>query len=491
MWFWKSNRSARLAPRSASKGHNGRRLGVESLEYRRLLTVGPLNYTAPSASALTLTVVAGSYEVLNGASVVASRAVADTNAINITGSIGNDSLTVETPVLSSGLPITFTGNSASDTLDVDDSSNTASEVYSLDGSTFSVGSTAISYSGVSTVDFEPTAGSLNGFSVLSLGSGISLNVSGNGASGANTIVAIGDGGDSLDGQILGNVDVNDVALFGFAEGDATGSPSYTLTNDSITRVGTETTVATYSNLEFGVIIQAPADGSATVKSTAFGITSEVDAGTITVGNSGRLDNIQPGLTVNGSTSVTIDDHSTTAAVNYQVDASTVTRTFLGSPSPTITYSAPLLIVDAGSGSNTIDLGLGEDFGSTNVSLNSGAGGDTINVNMIGSGDVSVQTGGTSGTANSINVQATTTGTTTLTGGDGNDTYLIGAVDHNLDNVYTVVVDGGTGTNSLTVNDSNGTSGTLNNTNPITRSGMGTTVSIAYSNVGTPTLISGT
>jgi hypothetical protein len=468
----------------------GSSLSFESLERRALLTAGPLNYSAAVASDITVQRVGADYEVVVASTVVASRPVVDTNAINITGSIGNDTLRLVSTALASGLPITFTGNSAADTLVLDDSANTSSVPYDLAGTTFTAGSTSVSFSGVNTINAAPTSGSLNIFQVESVASGISLNIAGNGTSGVNTIVVMGTlaGSNSLDGQLLGSADVSTVA--GLIFGEDTGSPSYTVRNDSVTRVGTETSVVTYADLNLGMGVATSETAAVSVKSTAFGISTVVQSGAVTIGNNGRLDNIQPNLEVTGAISVTIDDHSTTAAVDYTITPDSVTRTYVGVPSPTILYHTDSLIVNAGSGSNTIDLGEGGDFGSMAVTLNTGNGSDTVNMNMIGLANVLVQTNGTSSNTNNINVQSTTSGTTTLTGGSGNDHYYIGAVDHNLDSVFDVDIDGGGGTNTLVVDDANGTSGTLNNTNPITRTGVGTTVSIAYANVGVPTLISG-
>ena len=105
-------------------------------------------------------------------------------------------------------------------------------------------------------------------------------------------------------------------------------------------------------------------------------------------------------------------------------------------------------IDAGTGDNTVASGAGNDSitaGSGNDSITSGTGNDSINA---GAGNDTVNAGG-----GNDDIDAGT-GADSIVAGDGNDTILFDAADQ--------LVDGGTGTNVLKINDASVDLTTINN-----------------------------
>src|SRR5262249_46586941 len=101
-----------------------------------------------------------------------------------------------------------------------------------------------------------------------------------------------------------------------------------------------------------------------------------DLDTINVGN-GNLDNLPGAVAVNGETGtdrIVINDGVATFSDTYTITSTTVSRIFFGG----LTYgTAELLVLNAETGSNLININ--STLSSTPVTVNAGAGNDTINV----------------------------------------------------------------------------------------------------------------
>jgi hypothetical protein len=186
--------------------------------------------------------------------------------------------------------------------------------------------------------------------------------------------------------------------------------------------------------------------------------------------SNSLSNINGLLYVTGKAGVSVlnisdSSYATAATYNFSNPASGVTGFSRGGMSGSIAYtSMNNVYMGIGTGNSTINLG---DLYGAAMFLNAGTmtvnGGehanDTLNVNLTGSGNLiangrSAITGGSN-----CNIRGTTTGTTTLDGGEGNDVFTIGAPNHSVAGIYgNIIVNGDSEEGNmsyLTIDDSAG------------------------------------
>ena len=195
------------------------------------------------------------------------------------------------------------------------------------------------------------------------------------------------------------------------------------------------------------------DGDAGPDFFTIGSTASTTAGTL---NSVLGNIILDGGTENNLFYIRDDNNSSTST--YAINGTTLSR----SSGPSLTYSnMSLLQLYAGSGNNTINV-TGTASG-TLTNVYGGSGSETISV---------------SASLSAVNIYA----------GGGNDSITV-SNSGTLDSIGgTVTVDGGTGTNTLDVDDQN--DGDTNSydwsVSSIVRTAVGT-VTVNFSNIGTPTL----
>jgi autotransporter-associated beta strand protein len=146
------------------------------------------------------------------------------------------------------------------------------------------------------------------------------------------------------------------------------------------------------------------DDTINVEDTYYGIPVTVNLGsgndTVNISPSAEfLGNIQGNVTVNGGSgfdalNVFDQNNNIPNSTTYTLTASTINRPFTG----TITYSAiNIVTLNGGPENNTYDILNTESFFAT--VLNSGTGGDTVNVEATGSGSTLDIVGGGAGTVN--------------------------------------------------------------------------------------------
>jgi len=197
------------------------------------------------------------------------------------------------------------------------------------------------------------------------------------------------------------------------------------------------------------------DGADTVaiESVALSRKYSVDGGggddIVTIGQAGLLDFIQGAGTVaggNGADVLNIDDKAHASSIVYTITATSVDRAGAG----IITYgTVESLTVDTAQGADSILVD--STPAATAVRVNAGAGDDTVTVNGT-SGSLALDGGDGNDTFTVVGIA----GPLVLDGGNGNDTFAIGT--GSLDTlVGAVSVQGGVGSDALSVNDSKDTS----------------------------------
>jgi hypothetical protein len=301
--------------------------------------------------------------------------------------------------------LTVTGN-GNDTMNVDDTGSTIAKTGTLTATTLTgLNMAGITYSGVSTLNISLGSGG-NTFTI-------------NGTSAANTNLNSGSGNDTVNVQ---------------------------------------------------------ATGGATKVNTGTG-TNTINVGSTMPTTGGVLNNIQGALTVigSGSDTMNVDDTGSILAKTGTLTATTLTGLGMAG----ITYSGlTKLNVSLGSGGNTFTIS--NTTATTLTTLNSGNGGDTVNLTtdsdtttintQNGTDTVNVTNDGASTTINTgggndtVNIQATGAATS-VNNSAGADTINIGSVILTfgqisaggvLSNIHGALTIAGSGTDTLNVDDSGGT-----------------------------------
>jgi len=497
----------------AVKLHNGYSGSYYNISQGAFVNWGALILNATSAIDVTIRQSGSNYQVVDNATsnVLVSRYAPITTAIYVTGSSSNDTVIFDASVLSTALALSAVGAGGADSIRLNNAADSGNESYTLTSSGVTIGSTTVTISDADALTVDVGSGT-DPVNVQSTFGATTIN-----AGTSTQAITISNQGSLND--ITGAVTVNGGSLTIDDSANATNSLAYALSTSSSTagslvRTGGSPGTVTINftdhavnSVDLAIVSLLSGTGSSdtvtVTKTLGNGVATSVTAGgagTLTIANSSTLNDILGELTVVGNGGQLImDDRNATGFHTYQIS---------GTQTPTLTRDGTTTIHYGGfnavdfynsNGGSTFNLGTVAASGATRavlggntLNVHGGSGGDHFNVNAMGSGNLNIYAYHVDedDPENYFNVQGTTSGTTTLTGGEGNDYFLIGAGSHDLANIGSVSVLGGDelGTDSLTVDDSSGNHGTLSNGNPITQSGS--SASISYSDVESVTRISG-
>lgn len=389
------------------------------------------NPTATTYSVTTGTVVRGGRTVNFGSmDAVTVKAGDGADTIGITATTATTSITVEggdgDDTINSGRmdnlasPVTANGGNDNDQLNIDDSPDGGGDVYSVTTTqvTRVDQSRAINHSNVENLSLETGSGT-DSVTVTSL------------APTSTATIDVGDGNDTI--SIGSGTDLTAVAgLVSITGGNntdrlilndsafSTFTPTYTIETGKVSRAGVDVRYSgameliqlTTSNLGSTTnIISLPTNSDVTV-------TGGTGADAFTVGTS--LDAILADVSIVGGAgldTLSVSDSAETSASDYTVTASTVER-----------------------GAKVIDF-----TGINSLELIAGTGSDTITANSS-PGDLTVNGGAG---ADTILVEgATFGGNTSITGGAGNDEITVDGPS--LQAGSTNVIDGGANEDSITI-----------------------------------------
>jgi hypothetical protein len=205
--FWLralSSWTRKLAPLRRSRPRA--RLGVETLEDRTVPSTFTYQAVGTTPVSLVLTDNNQSIQVRNGSTnaVLASAPLATTTAVQITGAAAQTSLTVAEDAHLNILPISFAGQSGSDSLTITDHTSTKGEVNTLDAGALALSSGGqVTWSSVATITVNGNGGG-NTFNVQGTDNGASIIL--NTGSG-NDAVNIGDSQQTLE-EFLATLTIN-------------------------------------------------------------------------------------------------------------------------------------------------------------------------------------------------------------------------------------------------------------------------------------------
>src|SRR6266581_9034216 len=390
----RSRRASRRRPR---------RMLFEALEPRLLLSSQPLSFAAAAAADLAVRLVddiTPRLEIVDNSGtqpqVLASQALADTSAVEIQGSSGNDRLTIDASVPLT-LAIHFAGGAGADTL-VGPAADSTWHVTGVNAGT--VGN--VTFTGVEnltgapnnqdTFVFEGTGrisgvvdGGTGGFDTLVLASGQFDNV-------AYTITGPDSGTIDRDGDVITYAGLEPTT-------DATGGAK-TFTGTA----GADTITVTDSGgaNEFIVDIGVGEDLTFTNASAITSLTIDALGSDDTIVLNALDANFNGNLIVNaGDGNDTITVNAVTGSGTYTINGGNNTDTIVASQNGNITLTDSALTIPSGTVSLTAST-----FEKA-VLTDSGAGGHTLNASGF-SGDVTLTGGG---------------GGDTLRGGTGDDRYI--------------------------------------------------------------------
>jgi Ca2+-binding RTX toxin-like protein len=397
-------------------------------------------------------------------------------------------------------PLTINGQGGPDALNINDQATIGVETYTVTNATVTANppDTPITYAGINSLTLNGGSGP-DTYNVQSTGTATIVNTgSGNDTvnvgSTANTLAGIA-GSLTINGQ--GGTDllnIND-------QGTLTGQ-TYTITNATVTATSAPATI-TYAGITNLVLNGAKGGNTILVRSTGPATTINAGIGndTVNVGSTGNtLDGILGALSVNGQNGtnlLSVNDQGTASGESYTITNTTVTATSAGAPihytaiftltlngamggnSITVQSTGNNTIVNAGAGSDTVNVGnpastLADIQGP--LTVNGQAGTNLLNINDQGtiapttytvtnttvtasSAGAAIQYTGISTLTlnggrgdNTIGVQSTGP-TTDINAGAGNDTVNVGSTSNTLATIMGVVnVNGQAGVNLLNIND---------------------------------------
>jgi Ca2+-binding RTX toxin-like protein len=307
-------------------------------------------------------------------------------ATTVNAGDGNDTVNVGSGIRVSTLDtiqgaLTVNGGGGTDALNLDDWGSLSGHNYTVTMTTVQrSGAALITYSGMESLVVN--AGSFSDtITVQSTLFGTPVVVN---AGDGNDTINMGDSTHSPDWWFWAPLTVhggsgNDVLNANFQA--SFGSQGYVLAPGTLANTGMAP--VTYDGVESLVLTASPYDDTITVRGTESATAVTINAGggndTINVGGGllfPTLGTIQGALTVNGgdgSDVLNLNDWGTFSPQSYTLTANTLTRTGAAN----ITYTSVSLVVNAGGADDTFTvLGVAVD---TPVTLNAGAGNDTINV----------------------------------------------------------------------------------------------------------------
>jgi hypothetical protein len=418
----------------------------------------------------------------------------------LTGGGGND--VIDVPETASGVNTTVSGGGGDDTINVGNDGDTLDDLAgpldveggagtdtlnvndqgTFDGQTYTVSNNSVARQVGPTVNYglgfsAPENVILNGGSgdneVFVTSTNLLTNTTVNSGAGDDTITAGNandqlsdiqgpltvDGGDGDTDQLI----LHDEGYF------RQGGTFYTVTDSTVARPGVGPII--YLLLTELDLHAGSGGNTITVEATAPATTTNVFYGseqgdTFNVGNAGgRLDDILGPLNLyaGGQDTLNVNDWGSTDAHAYAIADDTIQR----DNGPGIGYSFFRSVnVKGGGGGNAVVVeGNGALF---QMTVNAGTGNDTVDVEATG--------------ANTL---------TLIQGGAGDDTINVGNGNNQVDDIHgSVDVDGGSGSNTLNVNDQ-GTTGAKAYTVQNTVVSRGTNAfAVTYSNINSLTLNGG-
>ncbi len=335
-------------------------------------------------------------------------------AVGVEGGNGNDTFNISPTAKSLANiqgDLTVVGGAGSNTVNVDDQNNAASDTYSLTSTTVSrTGAATISY-GSNVADMNLYGGSGNDtYNIESTASGTAAQVEGGKGNDTFNVSPTARSLANIQGAltVVGGAGSNTVNV---DDQNNAASDTYSLTSTTVSRTGAAT-ISYGSNVADMNLYGGSGNDTYNIESTASGTAAQVEGGkgydTFNVSPTAEnLASIQGALTVvggAGSNTVNVDDQNNAASDTYSLTSTTVSRT----GAATISY-----------GSNVADMNL---YG--------GSGNDTYNIESTASGTAAQ-----------------------VEGGKGNDTFNVSPTAANLDNIKgNLAVLGGAGTNTLNIHD---------------------------------------
>ena len=337
------------------------------------------------------------------------------------------------------------GHVAGDVVNFNDQSDAGGNIYTLTNNTLTrSGAAGISFINVEQVTLNASLGN----DTINVTSSFATVTTAVNAGGGDDVINVGNAGtlSGLLGPLFlnGNGGANDVININ-DQADA-GPQTYTITSTTVARSGSG--LMTYGTVESLVLNASLGSDTINVQSTLATTPVTVNAGggddVINVGNAGTLSGILGALTVNGNAGaadvINFNDQNDAGPRIYTLTNNTLTRSGAAGMS---FVTVEQVVLNASLGSDTINVT--SSFATVATTVNAGGGDDIINLGSAGSLDL-----------------------------------LLG----------NLVVDGGTGTNTLNVNDQTDASGNTYDLNAttLTRNGGFTTT---YANIASLNINAGT
>jgi hypothetical protein len=284
-------------------------------------------------------------------------------------------------------PLTFNGGAGSNTASLYDNSNAAADAFTISSTQVTrAGFGGLTYASVGGLALTAGAGG-NAITVNSTAAATPVTINAGGGNDAATV-----GGGDIDANVLGNVLFNgnagtDSLTFNDTT-DGLGADTYTLNVTTLRKITGGTT--SWSLIESVTMNGSNNADLYEVLATATGVPLTVNGGNGSdqfqlgaIGN-GNLNSLPGALTLQGQAgtdTVTLHDSGSTVSDNYTITETALTHPTFGG----LTYAGMEGVnLNASSGANVIDARAGF---LCPVTLNAGAGTDTINVNETALGAV--------------------------------------------------------------------------------------------------------
>ncbi|HEY2880954.1 MAG TPA: hypothetical protein VGJ15_00940, partial [Pirellulales bacterium] len=250
------------------------------------------------------------------------------------------------------------------------------------------GNGAVTYAGLAQLVVNGTAGT-DVLNVLSTASGVTTTLN---AGGGNDAITVGNAG-LMDG-ILGALNIHGQADAGspgdtlhFDDSANANGLTYTLTSTTLDRTGIAT--ITFDTLETVLLDTGTGADTANIKSTAATVATTINSGdgndAITLGNAGLLDGILGTVAIHGQGNAAspgdtlhFDDSANANGLTYTLTSTTLNRTGIA----TITFDTiEGVLLDTGTGADTVNVK--STAATVATTINTGDGNDAITLGNAG------------------------------------------------------------------------------------------------------------